>query len=214
MNGVAVQHETVSAESWAEARKALLAEEKALTRQRDDVSRRRRELPWVKVEKKYEFEGSKGRRSHRWNSRASRASRCHARSGLAGSLRGDRCVPETMGWRFKWVSSFGSEFNFDYHVSFTKEELANGKVYYNYEMREFPSEEAPGASVFYKDPRGNVFHTYSAYARGLDILLGAYNYLDLTPKGRDEDGLAFTMSWIRHHDRYEEPKIQVEEHCR
>jgi predicted dithiol-disulfide oxidoreductase (DUF899 family) len=107
-----------------------------------------------------------------------------------------------MAWRFKWVSSFGSDFNHDYQVSFTKDEMAGGKVYYNYKMREFPSEEAPGASVFYKDGTGDVFHTYSSYERGLDILLGVYNFLDLTPKGRDEDGLAFTMSWVRHHDRY------------
>ena len=109
-----------------------------------------------------------------------------------------------MGWRFKWVSSFGSDFNRDYHVSFTKDEMAAGKVLYNYGMTEFPSEEAPGASVFYKDAAGNIFHTYSSYGRGLDILLGAYNFLDLAPKGRDEDGLAFTMAWVRHHDRYSE----------
>jgi predicted dithiol-disulfide oxidoreductase (DUF899 family) len=109
-----------------------------------------------------------------------------------------------MGWRFKWVSSFGNDFNRDYHVSFTKDEMASGNVAYNYSMTEFPSEEAPGASVFYKDATGNIFHTYSSYGRGLDILLGAYNFLDLAPKGRDEDGLAFTMSWVRHHDRYSE----------
>jgi predicted dithiol-disulfide oxidoreductase (DUF899 family) len=106
-----------------------------------------------------------------------------------------------MGWRFKWVSSFANDFNRDYHVSFTKEEMAAGKVSYNYNMVEFPSEEGPGASVFYKNA-GDIFHTYSAYARGLDILVGAYNFLDLAPKGRDEDGLAFSMSWVRHHDRY------------
>jgi predicted dithiol-disulfide oxidoreductase (DUF899 family) len=109
-----------------------------------------------------------------------------------------------MGWRFKWVSSFGSDFNHDYHASFTKEETANGKVDYNYDVVEFPSEEAPGASVFYKNAGGELFHTYSCYARGLDILVGAYNFLDLAPKGRDEDGLAFTMAWVRHHDRYAE----------
>ena len=109
-----------------------------------------------------------------------------------------------MGWKFQWVSSFGSEFNFDYHVSFTPEEKANGKVYYNYAVGEFPSEEGPGASVFTKDAAGDIFHTYSSYARGLDILMGTYNLLDLVPKGRDEDGLAFSMSWVRHHDRYTE----------
>jgi predicted dithiol-disulfide oxidoreductase (DUF899 family) len=108
-----------------------------------------------------------------------------------------------LGWRFSWVSSDANDFNFDYHVSFTKEEKAKGKVYYNYELTEFPSEEAPGISVFYKDDRGNIFHTYSSFGRGTDILVGAYNYLDLTPKGRDEDSLPFTMAWLRHHDRYD-----------
>jgi len=107
-----------------------------------------------------------------------------------------------MGWSFKWVSSFGSDFNYDYHVSFTKDELAQGEVYYNYGREKFGGEEAPGLSVFTKDATGDVFHTYSSYARGLDILVGAYNFLDLAPKGRDEDGLAFTMAWVRHHDRY------------
>ena len=109
-----------------------------------------------------------------------------------------------MGWRFKWVSSFANDFNRDYHVSFTKDEMAQGKVYYNYSMGEFPSEEAPGASVFYKNAAGDIFHTYSSYARGLDILVGAYNFLDMAPKGRDEDNLAFSMAWVRHHDRYAE----------
>jgi predicted dithiol-disulfide oxidoreductase (DUF899 family) len=109
-----------------------------------------------------------------------------------------------MGWQFHWVSSFGNDFNRDYRVSFTKQEMASGKVNYNYDTVEFPSEEAPGASVFYKNDAGEIFHTYSAYARGLDILVGAYNFLDLAPKGRDEDGLAFTMAWVRHHDRYAE----------
>ncbi|MFZ0322014.1 MAG: thioredoxin family protein [Candidatus Sulfotelmatobacter sp.] len=107
-----------------------------------------------------------------------------------------------MGWQFRWVSSFANDFNRDYHVSFTKDEMAKGKVEYNYEMMEFPSEEAPGASVFYKNDVGEIFHTYSTYARGLDILVGAYNFLDLAPKGRDEDGLAFSMAWVRHHDKY------------
>jgi len=107
-----------------------------------------------------------------------------------------------MGWRFPWASSFGSDFNHDYHVSFTKDERATGKVYYNYAETQFPSEEGPGASVFYKDATGAIFHTYSTYARGLDILLGTYNFLDLAPKGRDEEGLKHTMAWVRHHDKY------------
>jgi predicted dithiol-disulfide oxidoreductase (DUF899 family) len=107
-----------------------------------------------------------------------------------------------MGWRFKWVSSNKNDFNFDYHVSFTKEDEKKNKAYYNYETGEFISDELPGLSVFYKDEDGNVFHTYSTYARGLDILVGTYNFLDLVPKGRDEDQLDFTMEWVRRHDQY------------
>jgi len=118
-----------------------------------------------------------------------------------------------MDWSFKWVSSFDNDFNRDFHVSFTKDEMAKGKVYYNYGMMEFPSEEAPGVSVFYKDRAGNIFHTYSTYTRGLDILLGAYNYLDMTPKGRDEEGLAQGMAWVRHHDRYAPAKESAASCC-
>jgi predicted dithiol-disulfide oxidoreductase (DUF899 family) len=107
-----------------------------------------------------------------------------------------------MGWRFKWVSSFGNDFNYDYRVSFTKEQSAQGNRY-NFETSAFSGEEAPGLSVFYKNAEGEIFRTYSTFARGLDILLGAYNYLDVTPKGRDEDGLNFSMAWVRHHDRYD-----------
>jgi predicted dithiol-disulfide oxidoreductase (DUF899 family) len=107
-----------------------------------------------------------------------------------------------MGWRFTWVSSYGSDFNSDFRVSFTKDEMAQGKVNYNYAMQEFPSEEAPGISVFYQDAGGDVFHTYSSYGRGLEQLVGTYMILDLVPKGRDEDKLGFTMEWVRHHDRY------------
>lgn len=108
-----------------------------------------------------------------------------------------------MGWRFTWVSSHGCDFNADFHVSFTPDEMAAGEVYHNYRLEAFPSEEAPGVSVFYKDASKKVFHTYSTYARGLDHLVGAYNYLDLVPKGRDEAELPWTMAWVRHHDRYD-----------
>jgi len=108
-----------------------------------------------------------------------------------------------MGWQFKWVSSHGSDFNRDFVVTFTPEEMANGEVHYNYVMQPFPQEEAPGISVFYKDDAGDVFHTYSTYGRGVEVMMGAYNLLDLTPKGRDEDHLTYTMEWVRHHDRYE-----------
>jgi predicted dithiol-disulfide oxidoreductase (DUF899 family) len=107
-----------------------------------------------------------------------------------------------MGWQFKWVSSYGSAFNRDFNVSFTPDEVASGKAHYNYTDRGFSREEAPGVSVFCRNGAGTIFHTYSAYARGLDLLIGAYNFLDLTPKGRDEAGLPWTMAWVRHHDRY------------
>ena len=109
-----------------------------------------------------------------------------------------------MGWRFRWVSSYGSDFNHDFHVSFREEEIAKGRVYHNYEMREFQSEELPGISVFFRDASGAIFHTYSAYARGAEELLGTYMWLDLTPKGRNETGPAFDLTdWVKHHDRYD-----------
>ena len=108
-----------------------------------------------------------------------------------------------MGWKFSWVSSSNSDFNHDYHVSFTQEQKAQGKVEYNFDMMEFPSTEAPGISVFYRDKNGNIFHTYSSYARGTETGVSTYSYLDLVPKGRDEDDLPFPMAWVRHHDRYD-----------
>ena len=115
-----------------------------------------------------------------------------------------KAFKQRMGWRFPWYSSYGSDFNYDYQVSMRPEERGSDQVYYNYEFMEFPAEERPGLSVFFKDPGGEVFHTYSTYARGLDILVGAYNILDLAPKGRDEDALKFTMAWVRHHDKYDD----------
>jgi predicted dithiol-disulfide oxidoreductase (DUF899 family) len=107
-----------------------------------------------------------------------------------------------MGWDFKWVSSYDNDFNFDYHVSFTAEELSEKKAFYNYNLQDTHSPEREGVSVFYKDTAGHVFHTYSAYARGIDVLNVAYHYLDLVPKGRDEDGHEFPQFWVRRHDEY------------
>ena len=107
-----------------------------------------------------------------------------------------------MGWRFKWVSSFRSDFNRDYGVTFSPEDAAAGEAAYNYAATSFPLTEAPGVSVFCMDESHEVFHTYSSYARGLDMFIGAYHLLDVVPKGRDEDGLAFRMEWVRHRDRY------------
>lgn len=107
-----------------------------------------------------------------------------------------------MGWIFKWVSSYDNDFNFDYHVSFTPKELSEKKAFYNYNLQDTHSPEREGVSVFYKDTADHVFHTYSAYARGIDVLNVAYHYLDLVPKGRDEDGHEFTQFWVRRHDEY------------
>ncbi len=110
-----------------------------------------------------------------------------------------------MGWRFPWVSSYGNDFNHDFHVSFTRDELAKGKVYYNYRMTDTSIDELPGLSVFYKDEAGDIFHTYSTYARGTEELLTTYMVLDLTPKGRNETGPHHNLTdWVRRHDEYED----------
>jgi predicted dithiol-disulfide oxidoreductase (DUF899 family) len=109
---------------------------------------------------------------------------------------------QRMGWTHKWVSSAGSDFNHDYQVSFTPEELAQGEIYYNYGWIRSKLTERPGISVFFRDGNGTVYHTYSCYGRGLDMLNGAYHYLDLVPKGRDEPGPAPHMTWVRLHDSY------------
>ena len=108
-----------------------------------------------------------------------------------------------MGWTFPWYSSGGSTFNYDYQASFTPEALEGGTAVYNYTRGDPGQPDREGVSAFYKDARGAVFHTYSSYARGIDLLNVAYNFLDLTALGRDEDGLDFTQAWVRHHDRYD-----------
>jgi predicted dithiol-disulfide oxidoreductase (DUF899 family) len=108
-----------------------------------------------------------------------------------------------MGWDVTWVSSHGTDFNRDFHVSFTEAEIARGGVAYNYGRRDFPQTEAPGISVFARDAAGDVYHTYSTYGRGVEVVMGTYHLLDLVPKGRDEDQLEYGMDWLRHHDRYE-----------
>ncbi|MGR3759452.1 DUF899 domain-containing protein [Roseobacteraceae bacterium NS-SX3] len=107
-----------------------------------------------------------------------------------------------MGWSFKWVSSHGTDFNRDFHVSFSEEEKDSGDAEYNYKKQRFPSTEAPGASVFYRDKSGDIYHTYSVYQRGLDMFITAYHWLDIVPKGRDESSLDYTMEWVRLHDAY------------
>jgi predicted dithiol-disulfide oxidoreductase (DUF899 family) len=229
----------VSRAEWLSARKELLIKEKQLTRQRDEVDRQRRQLPWVKVEKNYIFDGRDGRRSltdlfeHRSQLIVSHfmfgpgwMEGCvgcgfrsdHVDGALAHLEHHDvslvtisrapmaeiEAFKKRMGWRFRWLSSYGSDFNYDYHVSFSRGEAATGKVYYNYEQRDFVSEESAGLSVFYKDENGEVFHTYSTYGRGDEMVDTTYMYLDLTPKGRNETGPHYNLGdWVRHHDRYD-----------
>jgi len=231
-------HKVVSHEEWIAARRAHLADEKAFTRARDALSRKRRELPWERVDKSYVFEGPSGKETlanlfggksqlivYHFMLGPDWEEGCPSCSLLADHFDGavvhlaQRDVAfvvvsraplaqiekfkRRMGWHFKWVSSFGSDFNHDYHVSFAPEELAKGQVYYNDTWRKVTVPELPGTSVFYQDESGTVFHTYSCYERGLDILIGAYNFLDIAPKGRDVEGLRFSMAWVRHHDKYE-----------
>lgn len=227
----------VSHAEWLAARKQFLTAEKEFTRLRDELSRQRRELPWERVEKKYIFEGDKGKQTladlfghknqlivYHLMFGAGWGESCPSCAFIADQF--DSLIPhlaardtnlvaisrapwqelspfkERMGWKFPWLSSFGTDFNFDYQVSDPKS--SDGKVMYNYDRIEFPSEELPGASVFFRKD-GEIFHTYSTYGRGLDILLNAYNFLDLTPKGRDEEGLPWPMAWVRHHDKYSDP---------
>jgi predicted dithiol-disulfide oxidoreductase (DUF899 family) len=223
----------VSREEWLAARTALLAEEKAFTRARDALSAKRRELPWVKIDKDYAFEGPSGRESlgrlfdgrgqlivYHFMFGPGWEEGCKSCSFWADSF--DRNIVHLaqrdttmvavssaplarieafrrrMGWGFKWVSSAGTTFNQDFGVS-----PAPGlPPTYNYAPSSGKMDELPGVSVFARDAEGAVYHTYSCYARGLDMLNAAYNYLDLTPKGRDEAALPFTMSWVRHRDRY------------
>lgn len=126
-------------------------------------------------------------------------------------FRAFQAYKERMGWQFKWVSSAGSDFNADYHVYPSEAEIAAGRHEYNYEVLDGPGDEHHGISVFYKAPDGRIFHTYSSYARGVDILIGAHNFLDLTPKGRNEQS---TMDWVRLHDRYEDkPAVSASHDC-
>ncbi|MFJ3486290.1 DUF899 domain-containing protein [Pseudomonas sp. NPDC090202] len=228
-------HPVVSRAEWLAARREHLTREKALTRQRDQLSAERRALPWVKVNTPYLFEGPDGKQSlaelfgknsqlivYHFMFAKDWEAGCKGCSFLSDHLDGPnlhlahhdislvavshapwqefQAFKQRMGWQFKWVSSAGSTFNEDFHVSATDAEKAAGKMHYNYEITDYAEEEMPGVSIFYKNAAGEIFHTYSAYARGLDILVGAYNYLDLTPKGRNEEEI---MEWVRLHDQYD-----------
>jgi predicted dithiol-disulfide oxidoreductase (DUF899 family) len=230
-------HTIVKQDEWIKARKDLLTKEKEFTVVRDQLSQKRRDLPWVRVDKEYVFDGSNGKQtlSELFDSRSqlivyhfmfdpSWDAGCPSCSFWADNFNkiiihiNQRDVSmiaisrtpydkiaeyqKRIGWDFSWVSSYNNDFNFDYQVSFTEEELVKKNAFYNYVIQDTGISEMPGVSVFYKNPEGHIFHTYSTYARGIDILNGAYNYLDLVPKGRDEAGHLNAQFWVRRHDEY------------
>ena len=232
-----MNNKVVTRDEWVRQRKELLQREKEFTRVRDQMTTQIRELPWVRVEKTYWFEGPSGKESledlfgrnsqlaiYHFMFGPDWKQGCKSCSFWADNFQGipihlaHRDVSfvvisraplkkieqfrNRMAWNFKWVSSFESDFNFDFGVSFTAPEREAGQAFYNYAYHSDVADEMPGASFFYKDARG-IFHTYSTFARGLDLLNGAYNWLDLAPKGRDESNSDHTMDWVRHHDRYE-----------
>jgi len=229
-------HPIVSREEWIAARRRLLAEEKEFTRLRDRLSQRRRDLPWVRVDKPYVFEGPDGKatlaqlfagRSQlvvyhfmfapEWETPCKSCSFwadnfernvVHLAQRDVTMIAVSRAPPakldpfkQRMGWTFKWVSSGGCDFNEDFQVSPGPEQRTNGEMLYNYVPLKTSMTDLPGISVFYKDPDGAIFHTYSCYARGLDMMNVAYQYLDLVPKGRDEHG-PHAMAWVRYRDSY------------
>ena len=237
MNNIELETpKVVSREEWLTARRELLAKEKALTRQRDDLARQRRELPWVKVDKAYTFEGPDGRvtLSDLFQGRSqlivyhfmlgpdweAGCTGCSFISDHVDSARQHfehhdisyatvsrapwaKIAPykKRMGWTFNWVSSFGSDFNYDYQASSTPEEMAKGEMFYNFAPYQIDhdTDEMHGTSVFYKDSKGDIYHTYSEYARGGEDFLTTYRYIDITPKGRMETS---PMSWMKRHDEY------------
>jgi len=229
----------VSREDWTRARLELLAEEKAMSKALDALARKRRELPWVMVDKDYRFSGSEGEQSlvdlfagHSqlvvyhfmygpdWTQGCPSCSfwadnyngidihLAHRDTALLAvsntSLENIETYRKRMGWQFKWVSSLGSDFNRDFNVTFKPEEIEAGNVQYNFAQRKFTATEAAGLSVFTRTNDGGVAHSYSCYSRGLDIFNAAYQLLDMTPKGRDEDNLPYPMAWLRRHDQYGE----------
>ncbi len=231
------QANVATRQQWLDARQELLKQEKEFLRQRDALSSRRRQLPWVRVEEEYQFETPDGSRSlaqlfgdksqlivQHFMMGDDWEEGCPSCSFWADGFEGTtvhlenrdaafvsvsnaglpkiEAYKQRMGWNFMWVSSLGSNFNHDYQASFTAEQMAAESVYYNFRDTKFPASEAPGISIFAKDDAGQVYHTYSTYSRGLDNMNVAYQYLDLLPKGRDEESLPHPMAWVKRHDRY------------
>jgi predicted dithiol-disulfide oxidoreductase (DUF899 family) len=232
-----IKNKVVSEQEWIEASTEFLKKEKAFTKERDAISAARRELPWVKVDQNYEFEGPDGPISlsdlfdgksqlvvyHMmygpgWEEGCAGCSFIsdhvdsarqhfeHHDVAFAAVSRAPLAdfeeFKKRMGWTFDWVSSSKNSFNYDYAVSFHKDDLEKGPVFYNFTNQKLSGDEQPGLTVFTKGEDGNIYRTYSTYERGLDMLIGAYNYLDLTPKGRNEPEGG--MSWMTFQDKYKD----------
>jgi predicted dithiol-disulfide oxidoreductase (DUF899 family) len=199
-------HAVVSRQEWIAARKEHLAHEKEYTRARERLSEERRALPWVKVDKNYVFDGPDGK--------VSLAELFKERSQLVvqhvmfAPDWGEACKSCSF-----WADGFERMIPHlaarDFGASFTPEQIASGATIYNFGTTPFGGEEAPGISVFYRDEAGNIFHTYSCFARGLDMMNAAYHYLDLTPLGRHEEGLPYPMDWVRLRDQYQPSPVQA-----
>jgi len=206
-------HPIVSREEWLRARVALLAHEKEHTRQRDELSQMRRDLPWVRVEKQYVFDAPQGKvtLADLFDGRTQLFIK-HFMMGpgqvgqcVGCSLEEIEAVRRRMGWRFPWVSSYGSDFNYDFHVSFKPDEMTGGRAFHNYRHADPGLSDLSGDSVFFKDDAGRVFHTYSAYGRGGEEFLGIYRILDVMPKGRNENGPYRSLAdWARPRNMYGE----------
>ena len=232
-----LSHKVVSQEEWLAARRDLLREEKALTKQQQRVAAARRELPWMKITKDYVFDTANGKvrlsdlfagRSQlivKHNMLNPKDDVCVGCSFEMDAIEGARvhlehhdvsivavsraplaqiqAAQKRMGWTVPWVSSFESDFNYDFHVSFKPEDIARGEVFYNYEVARIPVQDLSGFSVFYKDDNGDIFHTYGTFGRGAEYVMTAYVFLDMTPKGRNENGRGNLTDWVRPHDRYD-----------
>jgi predicted dithiol-disulfide oxidoreductase (DUF899 family) len=230
------EHKVVSEKQWLAARKALLVKEKKFTRLRDQLAQQRRNLPWVKVERNYVFDGPDGKVSLAdlfcgksqliiyhfmfgpdWEEGCPHCSFWADHFDSVNFHIGQRDTAfavisrapwkeikpfkKRMGWQFKWLSSFKTDFNFDFNVSFTPEQRKSGEAIYNYAPLEMDMDEREGVSAFYRDQKGDIYHTYSSYERGIDLMNTTYNFLDLTAKGRDENP-DHSQDWVRYHDQY------------
>ena len=226
----------VSRKEWLVARKKFLGKEKQFSNLRDDLNLQRRQLPWVKVEREYVFDGPTGKVTFAdlfcgksqliiyhfmfgpgWQKGCEHCSFWADHFDSVNIHIGERDTafavvsraPLTeiepfknrMGWKFRWVSSFNTDFNFDFHVSFTPEQVKSGELPYNYGKYKAHIDEKEGVSAFYRDKKGDIYHTYSSYERGIDLMNTTYNFLDLTAKGRDEKP-DNPQDWVRYHDEY------------